>query len=54
MVLSHEVGGSYIENIATGKKIKFKESGGTFVFEVEAVAGNEAGHEHTPVFSRRE
>ena len=54
VVLSHEVGGSYIENIATGKKIKLKESGATFVFEVEAVAGNEAGHEHTPVFSRRE
>ena len=54
VVLSHEMGGSYIENIATGKRIKLKESGGTFVFEVEADAGNEASHEHTPVFSRRE
>ena len=48
VVLSHEVGGSCTENI------KLKESGGTFVFEVEAASGNEASHEHTPVFSRRE
>ena len=53
-MLSHEVGGSYIENVATGKRIKLKESGGTFVFEVEAAAENEASHENSPVFSRRE
>ena len=54
VVLSHDVGGSSVENIATGKRIKLKEPGGTFVFEVEAAAGKEASHEHTRVVSWRE
>ena len=35
VVLTKEPGGSFIENIAT-KKIKLKEVGGTFVFDVES------------------
>ena len=36
VVLTKEPGGSFIENIATKKKIKLKEVGGTFVFDVES------------------
>ena len=35
VVLTKEPGGSYIENIATKRRIKLKEVGGTFVFDVE-------------------
>ena len=35
VVLTKEPGGSFIENIATRRKIKLKEVGGTFVFDVE-------------------
>jgi hypothetical protein len=48
------VGGSYIENVTSGKRIRLKESGGTFVFEVEAECGVEATREWIPtVFNRR-
>lgn len=54
VVLSQEVGGSYIENVTSGKRIRLKESGGTFVFEVEAECGVEAKREWSPtVFNRR-
>ena len=38
-MLSHKVDGSYIENVATDKRIQLKESGGILVFEVEAGPG---------------
>jgi hypothetical protein len=37
VVLSQETGGSYIENVKTKERIGLKGSGGTFVFEVEAI-----------------
>ena len=36
-----EPGGCFIENIATKKKIKLKEVGGTFVFDVESERGSD-------------
>ena len=53
VVLSHEAGGSCIENVATGKRIKLKESDGIFVFEFEFDCGSDASLGCTPVFSRR-
>ena len=46
VVMEGGMGKSYIENIETGRKIMLKESGGTFVFDVECFVG--------PVFSGRE
>ncbi len=39
VVLSQETGGSYIEKVKTKERIGLKGSGGTFVFEVEAMSG---------------
>jgi hypothetical protein len=46
VVLEGGMGKSYIENVATGRRIMLKESGGTYVFDVECMLG--------PVFSGRE
>ena len=42
VVLTKEPGGSFIENIATKKRIKLKEVGGTFVFDVESEKRSES------------
>ena len=46
IVMEDGPGKAYIESVATGKRILLKESGGTYVFDVECFMG--------PVFSRRE
>jgi hypothetical protein len=49
VVLESGVGNSYIENIATGKRILLKERGGTYVFDTDC-----AVNAISPVFSRQE
>ena len=46
IVMEDGPGKAYIENVATGKRILLKESGGTYVFDAECFTG--------PVFSGRE
>jgi hypothetical protein len=49
VVLESGFGNSFIENVATGKRILLKEKGGTYVFDTDCAVNS-----ISPVFSRQE